>query len=123
MKFDKDLAREILLAIEADESDPNTWVELDIPSHAHLEVAEHVHLLAEAGFIEADAVSSMDGYDWKAKRLTYTGHEFLATVRDSDTWRLTKASAVKAGSLSVQMLFSIATAVAKQKLAEHGILV
>jgi hypothetical protein len=60
-------------------------------------------------------------YDWNAKCLTYQGHEFLDTVRDSEIWRRTKDSAAKAGAASVQILFSVATALAKQKLAELGV--
>jgi hypothetical protein len=54
-------------------------------------------------------------------RLTFKGHEFLDTVRDSEVWKLTKESAQKAGVASVQVLFEIGKAYAKQKLAEHGI--
>ena len=44
-------------------------------------------LLAEAGLIEATNVSSFDGPDWKAKRLTWSGHEFLEASRDQNRWQ------------------------------------
>jgi hypothetical protein len=121
MKLDKDLVREILLAVEASDHDPRGWMTLDLPGHNLQELSYHVQLLDEAGFIEAQELSSNDGYEWQPKRLTYEGHEFLNTVRDDEIWRRTKETATKVGAASVQALFAIATAAVKQKLAEHGI--
>jgi len=121
MKFDKDLARDILLTLEADESDPLEWVEIEIPGHSHQETVYHIQLLAEAGFIEARDLSSSLIYDWKPSRLTYQGHELLDTLRDGEIWKLTKESAKKTGVVSLQALFEIGKAFARQKLIEHGI--
>jgi Hypothetical protein (DUF2513) len=120
MKLDKDLVREILLQVEA-YPHPMGWVELSVPGHSAEEIAHHVELLDEAGFIEAQELTSMDGYDWRAKRLTYEGHEFLDTVRDGEVWRFTKETAKKSGVASVQALFDIGKSYAKQKLLEHGV--
>ena len=38
-----------------------------------------MQLLDEAFFLEAQELSSHDGYEWRPKRLTYEGHEFLDT--------------------------------------------
>nr|WP_240997928.1 DUF2513 domain-containing protein [Pseudomonas viridiflava] len=35
----------------------------------------------------------MSDFDWRPKRLTIRGHEFLDTIRDREVWRLTKAGA------------------------------
>jgi hypothetical protein len=94
MKLDKDLVREILLQVEA-YPHPMGWVELSVPGHSAEEIAHHVELLDEAEFIEAQDLTTMDGYDWRAKRLTYEGHEFLETVRDGEVWRLTKETGQK----------------------------
>jgi hypothetical protein len=120
MKLDKDLVREILLQVEA-YPHPMGWVELNVPGHSAEEIAHHIELLDEAGFVEADDLTDTDGYDWRAKRLTYEGHEFLDTVRDGEVWRLTKETAKKTGVASVHALFEIAKSYAKQKLIEHGI--
>jgi hypothetical protein len=120
MKLNKDLVREILLQVEAS-PDPLNWVDLTVPGHSELEIAYHARLLDEAGFIEADDLTTMDGYDWRAKRLTYEGHEFLDTVRDAEIWRRTKETAKSAGIASVKALFEIGKSYAKQKLAEYGV--
>lgn len=121
MRLDKDLVRELLLAVEADEDDPRAWVQLDIPGHDPMEVAYHVQILAEGGFLDATDASSMDTYDWRAKRLIYEGHEFLDTVRDPVVWRKTKELAVKAGSASLAVLWEAAKAVIRQHAQQHGI--
>lgn len=123
MKLDKDLVREILLAIEDNGADPRGWMDLEIPDHSSREVSYHVHLLDEAGLVEAIDLSHMgrDGYEWKPKRLTYQGHEFLDTVRDSEVWRLTKETAKQAGVGGLKALFEIGKAYTKQKLIEHGV--
>lgn len=121
MKFDKDTVREILLAIEASGQDPREWIDLEIAGKSSEEVAYHVQLLAEAGFIDAQELSSSDGYDWKAKRLTYQGHEFLDTIREPEIWRMTKDNAKKAGGAGLQMIFEIGKACIKQQLINHGI--
>jgi hypothetical protein len=76
MKLDKDLVREVLLAVEADEGDPRDWTDMNISGHNQGQVAYHIQILAEGGFLEAEDLGSHDGYDWRAKRLTYEGHEF-----------------------------------------------
>ena len=120
MKLDKDLVREILLQIEACPT-PMGFVELNIPEHNHENVSYHVELLNEAGFIEAYDLTTLDGYDWRAKRLTYEGHEFLDTVRDAEIWKATKETAKKVGSSSLQVLFEIGKSLVKQKLVEYGV--
>jgi hypothetical protein len=119
MKLDKDLVREILLKLEADQSDPRDLVPLEITGHSQLEIAYHVHLLADAGFLEALDLGSFDGYDWQPKHLTYTGHEFLDTVRDPEIWRETKDGASKIGAASVQLLWEIGKGILKAKAKQH----
>jgi len=119
MTLDKDLIREILLALEADESDPRAPILLNVPGHAPEEIAYHVHLLAEAGFIKAIDFGSSDGYDWQPQRLTYNGHEFLDTVRDPEVWRETKEAAKKIGASSVQLLWELGKGLVKLKAQQH----
>ena len=120
MKLDKDLVREILLQVEAS-PDPMAMVEIIAPDHSQEEIAYHVQILDEAGFIEALNLSSMSGYDWRPKRLTYQGHEFLDTIRDAEAWRITKETAKNAGVASIKALFEIGKSYARQKLVEHGV--
>jgi hypothetical protein len=60
----------------------------------------------------------MGCYDWRAKRLTFQGHEFLDTVRDPEIWRRTKEGASKIGGAGVELLLTVGKAYAKQVLQE-----
>ncbi len=120
MKLDKDLVQEILLQVEAS-PDPMGLVDLTLPDHLEEEIAYHVQILDEAGFIEALDLTTMDGYDWRPRRLTYEGHEFLDTLRDPVAWRYTKETAKNAGVASIKALFEIGKSYARQKLIEHGV--
>jgi|SRR5665213_1496089 len=65
MKLDKDLVREVLLQVEAS-PDPMGWVDITVDGHSEEEIAYHVQILDEAGFLEAEELTSLDGYDWRA---------------------------------------------------------
>ena len=120
MKLDKDLVREVLLQVEAS-PDPMAWVDITVDGHSEEEIAYHVQILDEAGLLEAEELTSLDGYDWRAKRLTYEGHEFLDTIRDAAAWRFTKETAKNAGVTGIKALFEIGKSYARQKLIEHGV--
>ncbi|MDX9674782.1 DUF2513 domain-containing protein [Pseudomonas zeae] len=119
MKLDKDLVREILLAIEASDKTPDSWINLAIESHCKDEASYHVMLLHEAGLIVAQDLCSMSDFDWRPKRLTFRGHEFLDTIRDREVWRLTKAGAEKAGGVSLAVMLEIGKAYGKQVLKDR----
>lgn len=118
MRLDNDLVREILLAIEDSSGDPRDWLDIEIPGKSQLEVAYHIRVLAEAGFIEAHNLSSQQIYDWRATRLTFQGHEFLDTVRSPEIWRKTKEGVSKVGGAGIELLFAVGKAYAKQQLQE-----
>ncbi|WP_456293247.1 DUF2513 domain-containing protein [Pseudomonas sp. AK106] len=119
MKLDKDLVREILLAIEASTKTPDSWIDLAIEGHSEDEVSYHVMLLHEARFIEAQDLCSMSDFDWRPKRMTIKGHEFLDTVRDGEVWRRTKAGAEKAGVAGLGVLLELGKAYGKEMLKER----
>jgi hypothetical protein len=119
MKLDKDLVREILLAVEASEEDPLGWTELNLEGWEALDVSYHVMLLHEAGLIVGQDLSADEGLEWLPKRLTYRGHEFLDTIRDREVWRLTKAGAEKAGGVSLAVMLEIGKAYGKQVLKDR----
>jgi hypothetical protein len=125
-----DLVREILLVIDNDPrmhggqmaSGANcftAWAAtdfgLDPAVHSDEEVAYHVRMLIEKGFVTGKKEFPV------VRALTWKGHDFLNTIRDGEIWHLTKETSAKTGAASFQALFAIGTAVVKQKLAEHGI--
>jgi DNA-binding transcriptional ArsR family regulator len=104
MKRDMDLIRSILLEIEKNPQ-PMMWVDLLITGHTHDEISYHVMLLYEAGLIDANDVSSADGMDWKAKRLTYQGHEFLDSAREETLWNKAKETVKRTtGTLTIEAM-------------------
>lgn len=85
-----DLIRNILLRIE-DYSKPTGWVSITIDGYTDSVISYHIKLLAQAGLIEAYNGSDSAGFDWKAKSLTWEGHEFLDAARNNKIWEKTKA--------------------------------
>lgn len=118
MKLDKELVREILLSVEACEQTPDSWIDLEIEGYGDQEISYHVLLLHEAGFLKAQDLSSLADFDWRPKRLTYRGHDFLDTVRDNEVWQRTKDGAEKAGVASLGLLLEIGKAYGKEILKE-----
>ncbi|WP_454864189.1 DUF2513 domain-containing protein [Pseudomonas hormoni] len=118
MQLDKDLVREILLAVEAHE-DPVGWMELRLEGRAPQVVSYHVMLLDEAGLLAGISLGGLNHFEWQPKRLTYQGHEFLDTIRDSEVWRRTKAGAEQAGGAGLGFLLEIGKAYGKQVFKER----
>jgi Hypothetical protein (DUF2513) len=87
MRLDPDLIRAILLAVE---DYPDAYATGSALAPAV--VAEHFRLAAEAGFIEARVTAGKeeDPASWTRIRLTWSGHEFLAQVRDAARWEAAK---------------------------------
>lgn len=117
MKRDMDLARTILLAVEESEEDPTGWIKLDIPDRSAAEVAYYVMILAEAGLIEAQDLSSADGLAWNPKRLTWYGHKFLDAARSDTLWERAKKETLKhTGGLSLDLLKEVLVHLSKEAL-------
>lgn len=118
LKLDKELVREILLAVEAHD-EAQGWMELTIEGRTAKDVSYHVMLLDEAGLLSGISLGGMNIFEWQPKRLTYKGHEFLDTVRDPEVWRRTKEGAEKAGGAGLGILVEIGKAYGKQILKER----
>lgn len=119
MKLDKDLVRDILLAIEASDAVPMGWITLELPERSKEEMSYHVMLLDEAGLIEGQDLSTKGDFEWQPTRLTYKGHEFLETIRDGEVWNRTKAGAEKAGNAGIGFLLELSKAYGKQVITER----
>ncbi len=102
MKRDLDLVRKILITIEGKPTlDP---VSVEIEGHEFEEIAFHLLLLKEAGFI--DAIISQDETDEIinvfVSRLTWSGCEFLDLARNDTIWSKSK-STLKEKAVSVSV--------------------
>ena len=89
MKRDMDLVRKILLEVEKAPYEGG-WVDLDIKNYTQGEVSYHTMLLNDSGLVEAQDLSTMSGPDWRPKRLTWEGHEFLEASRNEERWERAK---------------------------------
>jgi hypothetical protein len=117
MRRDPELIRTILLAIEADDS-AGAGVTLAIPDVSTSQVGYHVKLLTQAGFVEAqDVTTREDGVEWLASSLTWQGHEFLDAARDKKIWRKALSKTGKAASsVSFAILVEVLNQLAKAAL-------
>ncbi len=121
MKCDMNLIRDLLLEIETKADGRSDGVEID---HRDLDpyfLQEHLQLLKEAGFINAHEVPDTDEDDlthYLPIRLTWHGHEFIGSIRDPDIWQKTDKAVTTAGSWTLGLLKDVATAYARQKIAE-----
>ena len=104
MKRDMDLCREILIQLEEKEQ-PAGWVNLTVPGRTDAEISYHIRLLAETGLIDAQDLTTLTSVDWRAKRLTWDGHEFLDVARNEGVWQKTKSFVLeKTGTISLDLL-------------------
>ena len=109
MKRDMNLVREILIAVEA-HPDPQVPMDpLSIEGFSADEISYHVQIMAEAGLLDAIDASSSDDYDWRPRRLTWQGQEFLAAVRNDTVWRKIKQLiAEKGGAIPLEVVKTLA---------------
>ncbi|CYU19790.1 DUF2513 domain-containing protein [Streptococcus suis] len=116
MKFNPEIARDILLDIEELHQYPESFVfsasekfnrakkyDIDMISY-------HCDKLAEAGYIKwAPQYASDVLYIGFIDGLTYDGHQFLESVRSEKIWRETKARTKKMGVVTINILSQIAS--------------
>lgn len=107
MKRDMDLIRKILLMLENESSG---WApsEIIIEDYTKDQIDYHSLLLIEAGLVAgeecAELGSEPSGF---ISRLTWEGHEFLESAKDSSRWREAKEVIGKAGGASLQVWSSV----------------
>lgn len=102
-----DLVRELLLKLESYATPPGTTVVIDphrgqfqIPGYSADQIAYHLSLIREAGFIESPG-TQLAGMGVTFRCLTWDGHDYLDAIRDPEIWRKTKRGAEVAGSFYV----------------------
>jgi hypothetical protein len=124
MQRDMDLIRELLLRIDSLPIEPGGTTralrpsdpELKIGSYTDDQVDYHLELLMDAGFV--DGSCSADRF-FHISKLTWPGHDFLASIRDPETWRQTKEGAKKAGGFTVELLGDFAKGLIKTQIKKH----
>ena len=117
MKRDMDLVRKVLFELE-NHDERDTWIgDFAVEGVDEHTLSIHLRLMKEAGLIEAQDLSSMQGIRYKPKRLTWQGHEFLETIRSQKVWERTKAKVLEqTGGLALAALQAYALHTVKQTL-------
>jgi hypothetical protein len=121
-----DLIRKLLLKLEAMGSSHRVLTftaydeDIAVEGYDPEQIEYHLSQLWRSGLIETGGSGSGIGGsgDFMFRDLTWSGHDFLDSVRDPEVWQKTKEGASKAGSWTVGLLADVAKAYAKQKLKE-----
>lgn len=121
MKRDLDLIRRMLLKMESLDSSYGT-----IRLNAFKDICDdeavlslHVHLLLDAGLIEAtDMVYTGNGVDdFLITRMTFAGYDYLDSIRDESVWNeVKKKIASVGGSVSLDIAKELGVMLLKQHL-------
>ena len=97
MQRDVDLAREILLEMECRTSPAEQVEPISIPGYSSAQVSDHIRLLCDAGYMEAENASSSVRIRWLPKSLTPVAHEFLELCRVDARWMEAKKIVTEQG--------------------------
>lgn len=121
VKRDMDLFRELLLKIEANpqmdgtrEFYFNSPEDMGISGHSVEEVAYHLKLLIEAGFVDGAVTVLLPMH--VIRTLTNSGHDFLDNIRNDDIWRRVKG---RVGGLAQFLALPIISGIAQAELKRH----
>ena len=72
------------------ESRCSPYARCSAPGYAPDQIAYHVRLLHEAGYLDAMDLTTHSGFVWQPKTLTWQGHEFLDAARNTSVWQQVK---------------------------------
>ncbi|WP_343668603.1 DUF2513 domain-containing protein [Paraburkholderia heleia] len=124
MKRDMDLIRELLLKLESLPMRMGGIVvitpdaeEVQVEGYGVEQIDYHLSLIREAGMVDIGGVRPMVGIGFR--RLSWTGHEFLDSVRSPEVWARTKAGALAAGGFTVQLLADLAKGFIKKQIEDR----
>ncbi len=120
VKRGMDIIRGVLLAIEDDplldgrnELDSASAEYFGIPDCSEQELAYHVALLIDAGFVKGTKLPNAMPV---VRQLTWEGHELLDNIRDKTIWEATKRHVAGMSSVAVGIIADVAKAEIKKRL-------
>lgn len=120
MQLNQDCIRDLLLYLEANLSyENNIPIEgLHLNNYSPNDLTYTADKLNEANYIKAikSSCTYKDIPIFIVTDITYSGHQFLDTIRDQSIWESTKAKASKFASISIPILQELATSFLKDKL-------
>ena len=119
MTLKHDCIRDILIFCEKELTlDSNlTWVPIhldvfcsSLTQYSHEDIVYTLYLLDEAGYIDSHIVEADGGIlHIIVYRLTYSGHEFLDTIKSDNVWEKIKTAVASVGSASLPVIQALGT--------------
>ncbi|PKM29731.1 MAG: hypothetical protein CVV07_08505 [Gammaproteobacteria bacterium HGW-Gammaproteobacteria-11] len=121
MQRDMDLLREILLKLEGMSQQANSILtfkagDLGIEGFTDDQVIYHFRLLADEGYIDQGGRPPLSGLMFR--QLTWKGHDFADSVRDSEIWRKARGGALAAGGWTLDLIKDLAKGYVRKKLSD-----
>ncbi|ARQ13149.1 hypothetical protein NXC12_PD00037 (plasmid) [Rhizobium etli] len=125
MKRDMDLIRLLMLKLEALPMRPGgAYIishdndEVQIPEYSGDEIAYHLRLIQQAGFVTSSNFKPMSG-GITFSGFSWEGHDFLDSVRDPEIWQKTEGALKQAGGFSLDLAKALAKGFIKKKIEQH----
>ncbi len=118
MKRDMNLVREILLWATQQE-EPGIYRNPTLPEYTDSQIAHHIHLMWQAGLVEAadTTTNSSGGPAALLLSVSWAGHDFIDAARDDTTWNKTRTKVLSSGlSFTFDLLKEVLVAAAKGPL-------
>jgi Hypothetical protein (DUF2513) len=113
MRLDPDLVRSVLMKT-AELPFDGGFHQIEIEGCTEEALNYHVMILAQAGLLEAEDLTTFDGVCWQPKFLTYEGNEFLSAAERDTVWTKSKAMAMSgAKTASIEALKAALSATMK----------
>lgn len=129
MKLNLDLLREIVILIEAENEwqIENPWKIVSVTGYSNKEIQYHLRMLTERGFLHKESIIELTGdmsgapvSKYLPDALTFSGHEFLESVRDPEVWKKAKEGAKHVGGFSLSLVGALAKGFVKKKAEQHA---
>ena len=123
MKRDMDLVRKILLLCEECGEEEHLPGVPTIEGYSSMQVSYHVHLMWQAGLVEAVDLTNLGDTCPQAqlRSVTWEGHDFAESIRSTSIWSASKEVARKVGGVGIEIMIEIVKAQAKEQLKRLGI--
>ncbi|MCB5725314.1 DUF2513 domain-containing protein [Mitsuokella jalaludinii] len=121
MKRDLDLLRNMLLKMESLDSSHGTvrlYTFKDLCDDEAV-LSLHIHLLLDAGFIEATDIVHLDDAvdDFLITRITFDGYDYLDSIRNDSIWNEVKQKISSVGgSVSLDIVKELGVTLVRQHL-------
>jgi hypothetical protein len=119
MQRDMELFRKVLFKVEELPFDGGAR-QIEVEGYDDENTTYHVKLAIDAGFLDAINVSHQTGKAYLVSGLTYSGHEFLDSIKSETVWEKSKAFLKgSVGEITVTGLKTAVPMIVKSLLAAH----